>query len=120
MFKQSKLPIRKLWTDLCTIVNHEQYIDDFGIQQLSEKVICENEPCRLSFSSIVTTDQGDFVNSGNQKIKLFIREDLEVKKGSTIIITRGERTTTYNCSSEPALHSNHQEIILNVKDVKTK
>jgi hypothetical protein len=118
MFKRARLPIRKLFTDTCTIISNERLVvDDFGSMETNEVIICENEPCRLSFS---TFKNGDTVNDGpaeiTQLIKLFIREDLVIPVNSRVIITRNDTTTEYKCSGKAALHSNHQEINLKLGD----
>ncbi|HBG5847838.1 TPA: hypothetical protein OUL20_003776, partial [Clostridioides difficile] len=48
-----------------------------------------------------------------QKIKLFISPDIEIKAGSKLIITNQNNITKeYIRSGEPAIYPNHQEIIL--------
>jgi hypothetical protein len=115
MFKQSKSAIRKLFTDSCTIINFIQKENVYGSTIIEKVVVCENEPCRLSYSSFKPTKSTEHCASElEQEIKLFIREDLEIVAGSKIIITRNGITTEYDASGQPAIHTNHQEINLNL------
>lgn len=117
MFKRARLPIRKLFTDTCTITSKELVEDDFGSMETNEVIICENEPCRLSFSTFKSTEPTyDGPYNLTQEIKLFIREDLVIPVNSSVIITHNGVETEYKCSGKAALHSNHQEINLKLGD----
>lgn len=118
MFKRARLPIRKLFTDTCTIISNEKLVvDDFGSMQTKEVIICENEPCRLSFSTFKSTEPTyDGPYNLTQEIKLFIREDLVIPVNSRIEVIRNGVKTEYKCSGKAALHSNHQEINLKLGD----
>lgn len=117
MFVKARLPIRKLFTDLCTIKTSVLTNDVYGGTSYEDDVLCENEPCRISYSSFKNADDS---NNGAseiaQNIKLFIREDLTIPAGSRISVTRGSVTTEYKASGVPAIHSNHQEINLELVD----
>lgn len=117
MFKRARLPIRKLFTDTCEITDKELVEDDFGSIETKKVIICENEPCRLSFSTFKSTEPTyDGPYNLTQEIKLFIREDLVIPANSRIKVTRNGVETEYKCSGKAALHSNHQEITLKLGD----
>lgn len=70
----------------------------------------------MSFSA-----SGAAMNNGSasalaQTIKLFIAPELDIKPGSKILVTRQGKTTAYRRTGEPELHSNHQEIVLDLFD----
>jgi len=54
----------------------------------------------------------------NQTITLFIRPDLPIKEGSIIEVTQHNVTTKYKRSSKPAVHSQHQEVLLELYEDK--
>lgn len=113
MFVKARLPIRKLFTDLCTITNSVLTTDAYGGTSYTDTTICTNEPCRISYSSFNNADDSNNgASSITQNIKLFIREDLSIPAGSKITVKRGTVTTEYKASGVPAIHSNHQEINL--------
>ncbi|MFL8467403.1 hypothetical protein Q3395_20365, partial [Clostridioides difficile] len=77
-----------------------------------EVVVLENQPCKLSYKNITSTEQGE-VAKLTQTIKLFISPNISVKVGSKLIITNQNNITReYARSGESAIYPNHQEIIL--------
>ena len=77
----------------------------------SDVEVLVNQPCRLSFSSIPTTSDGD-VAEINQTVKLFFAPEIEIKEGSKITVTQNGVTTAYKQSGTPAVYSTHKEILL--------
>lgn len=113
MFINARLPIRKLFTDLCTIETSVETTDIYGGTSYEDVILCENEPCRISYSTFKNADDSNNGASNiSQIIKLFIREDLNIPTGSRLTVTRGSVTGEYKASGVPAIHSNHQEINL--------
>lgn len=106
-------PLATLWTGRCTIYEYENVVDPETYQTTQREVpVLENEPCRLSYNF----EQATNIRSGaavvSQSITLFIRPDLVIKPGSVIEITQNNVTERYNGSGQPAIYTNHQEIIL--------
>lgn len=111
--------IESLYVGLCTITNTQAVFDETTKRTTFKDVLLvENEPCRLSFSTIKETSPSDTIASVSQVVKLFIRPDLEIKAGSRITVTQNGRTTKYISSGQSAVHTNHQEIILSLEDDK--
>lgn len=105
--------LNRLWIGLCTVSEYQQVIDPVTHQTTSQPVIIvENEPCRLSYSTVQITNVMDSVPVGTQIIKLFIRPDLKIKAGSKLTITQHGITNTFKRASEPAIYTNHQEVVL--------
>lgn len=109
--------IESLYVGVCTITN-SQKVFNYVTKRVTfeDVVICENEPCRLSYSSISTADYDKKTSAVEQIIKLFVRPELEVAAGSKITITQNGRTVTYKASGQPAVYTNHQEILLRLDD----
>lgn len=106
--------LKTLWIGSCTVYEWKNVVDPETFQTTQKlEPIFENQPCRLSFS----TEYASTLNQANlsvvqQKPKLFIAPDLEIKPGCVIEITQHGRTNKYKRSGEPAVYTNHQEIQL--------
>ena len=83
-----------------------------------EKVLAEEFPCRLSFTtSTVKEKEGVFVKA--QETKLFCAPEREIPAGSLLEITQAGKTALYEQSGHPAVYESHQEIVLTLKEVYT-
>jgi hypothetical protein len=113
-----KNPLSILWTGRVTIYEYQDVTSLETFQTTQELVaVVTDEPCRVSFGerayqygSPVTIEHG--APSIMQTITLFIRPDLDIKAGSVIEVTQNNVTTKYKRASQPAVHSNHQEVLL--------
>ena len=108
-------PLSILWTGRCTIYEFQDKTDPETFQTTQQEVaVLENEPCRLSYNH----EQATNIRSGaavvSQSITLFIRPDLVINPGSVIEITQNGVTERYKGSGQPAVYSNHQEIVLQI------
>lgn len=113
-----KNPLSVLWIGRANIYEYRETIDTETFQSKHELVpVVTDEPCRLSYgqaaySRASTVDVNDGVPYITQTITLFLRPDLVVKEGSVIEVTQHNGTTKYKRASKPAIHSQHQEILL--------
>lgn len=116
--KKSTSPLSILWDGLCTIYEYREETDPDTFQTNYGLVsVVVDEPCRLSQSRVAhnqsevtyTRDGAPYVD---QLTVLFIRPELDINAGSVIEVTQHGRTVKYKRSSEPAIYSNHQEIVL--------
>lgn len=108
-------PLAILWTGKCTIFEYENITDPDTFQTVQKEIpILQDEPCRLSYNH----EQATNIRSGaavvSQSITLFIRKDLVIKPGSVIEVTQNGVTEKYKGSGQPAVYSNHQEIVLQI------
>lgn len=106
-------PLTLLWTGRCTIYEYEDKVDPITFQTTQREVpVLVDEPCRLSYNH----EQATNIQSGaavvSQSITLFIRPDLVINPGSVIEITQNNVTERYKGSGQPAVYTNHQQIIL--------
>ena len=103
--------IRTLWTDKMTVYEMQSYKRANGStgQKLAVKV--ENEPCRLSFSSLSITDTSQNVAQVVQSAQLFCDSGVQINAGSQIEVTHAGRTFTFKRSGEPGVYpiTQHQE-----------
>lgn len=109
----TKNPLSLLWTGKCTIYEFENITDPETFQTVQHEVaVLVDEPCRLSYNHEQATNIANGAAVVSQSITLFIRPDLEIKPGSVIEITQNNVTERYKGSGQPAIYSNHQEIVL--------
>lgn len=105
--------MNKLFIGTCNIIEYQNVQDP--VTKITKNVpvtIISNEPCRLSYKDIRNGNQTDTVNNITSIIKLFLDPSINVKKGSTIIVTQENKTGTYKASGNPAVYRTHQEIVL--------
>ena len=106
-------PLTVLWTGKATIYEYMHTTDPDTYQTTLELVpVLEDEPCRLSYNH----EQATNIQSGaavvSQSITLFVRKDLVIKPGSVIEVTQNGVTEKYKGSGQPAIYSQHQQIVL--------
>lgn len=108
-------PLKTLWIGKCTIYEYKDELDPITHQTTQHLVpVIVDEPCRLSYRYEQATNISSGAAVVSQSITLFIRPDLEIKAGSVIEITQHGKTQKFKGSGNPALYTNHQEIILNI------
>ena len=109
--------IESLYTGLCDIINQQEVLDaTTGQTSFKEVVAVSKQPCRLSYSVITAATEGDSAATVKQIIKLFIAPEIEVLPGARVAVTQNGRTTEYKAAGQPAVYSNHQEVILRLAD----
>lgn len=103
--------LKRLWIGSATIYEYQPVTDPNTFQTTNELVpVVTNEPCRLSYSTLPTTDIETGLAEVRQETTLFIRPDIVINPGSVIEITQHGRTNKYKQTAEPAVYTNHQEI----------
>lgn len=111
--------IESLYKGRCKIIEIRKAVDPVTKRvTFTDVVTVENEPCRLSFSSVANAVQGNEVANVAQVVKLFIRPELTILAGSKIEVTQNGVTSKYVASGKPAVHTNHQEIVLTIEGDK--
>jgi hypothetical protein len=106
-------PLAILWKGKATIYEYQPITDPETNQTTSELVhVLVDEPCRLSYNQEQATNIQNGAAVVSQGITLFIRPDLTIPTGSVIEITQHGQTVKYKGSGQPAIYTNHQEIVL--------
>ncbi|VIF97114.1 phage protein [Clostridioides difficile] len=114
MVSRTRKAIEMMYRDKCTIVEYQPVKDPVTKRTNNKEVIVlENQPCKLSYKNITSTEQGE-VAKLTQTIKLFISPSIKIKAGSKLIINNKE----YARSGESAIYPNHQEVILELLEDK--
>lgn len=110
--KQCKKAIESLYNGLCTVYEYQEITDSIAKRTVNKEVIVlEKQPCKLSFKNITQSKDGN-VSEVKQIIKLFLSQECKINPGSTIVVTQNNVTTKYKNSGQPAIYTNHQEIVL--------
>ena len=106
--------VESLYKGLCTVYVQKEVTDPIThITSFAEEAAMENIPCRLSFSTIYSAQEG-VADGLKQVTKLFIAPEIRIPAGSKIVVTQENVTTAYVRSGEPAYYESHQEIVLNL------
>lgn len=114
----ARMAQESLYEDTCTIYAYEKLTDARTHITSTQKVVaCENQSCRMSFSSIPAAGDTQAADTVTQFIKLFLSPDIAVKAGSNIVVTRAGVANTYKNSGMPSVYSTHQEINLELEEV---
>lgn len=105
--------IRLLWEHELTITCRENVLNkETGIEEPVEKIICENEPCRLCKQQTNPTDKSP--STMNELVHCMFKPEIEVPAGSIFKISFNGKTETYSLSSPPQVYWDHQTVKLRI------
>ena len=111
--KRARQALESTYEGKCAVSEYGKVKDPVTkITNEGEITVLENQPCKLSYSTIQSANQTDTVASLYQSVKLFISPEVNIKANSKIIVTQNGRETIYKNSGEPAIYFTHQEINL--------
>lgn len=110
---KARKAIESLYDGTCTITEYKKVQKPNKTTAFKEVVVLENQPCRLSFSSVNSTSQTSTGASAlTQSVKVFLAPEIQVLPGSKLTITQNQVTTEYKNSGQPSIYDTHQEIVL--------
>lgn len=98
----------------CTITEHQKVTKPNKSTGFRDVVVLEEQPCKLSFEKITTNANTANAAKLIQTAKVLIAPEIQIKPGSKLTITQNGVTTDYQSSGEPAVYTNHQEIMLDL------
>ncbi len=108
--------IEMTYTGTCNIIERQKVSKPNKSTGFKEVIVIENQPCKLSFSSLASSKNGENASKIVQSVKVLIAPEIHVKPGSKLTITQNGITTDYTNSGKPATYSTHQEIGLELHD----
>lgn len=115
MVSAQRKALERMWRDRCTIFHRVEVTDpDTNLTDFQEQPLFEDQPCKLSFEKITSTDE-NHVAAVAQAVKLFLSPDVAIPAGCKIVVKRFnqlEREFVFSQSGEAAPFTNHQEITL--------
>lgn len=106
-----KKAIESLYSGKCDVYEYQAYTKANKSTGHKPVKVMSDIKCRLSFKTLAGATDGN-ASGVSQTIKLFIAPDISIKTGSKIVVTQNGKTTAYKNSGQPAVYSNHQEIML--------
>lgn len=114
---KARKAIESMYDGTCTITEYQKVKNADKSTGFKDVVVLEGQPCRLSFKTINQTNPNENGAAAmTQVTKLFIAPEIQVKAGSKITVTQNGVTTEYKNSGKPAVHTTHQEIVLDLFD----
>ena len=115
MVSAQRKALERMWKDRCTVIQRVKVTDpDTKLTDFSETPLLENQPCKLSFEKLTSTD-GENTAAKFQNVKLFLSPDVVIPAGCKIVVQRFneiDREFTFSNSGEAGVITNHQEIYL--------
>lgn len=113
VWKSHREAIESTYTGKCNVYEqHSTRNETTKLMETEEILVLEEQPCRISFSSIPSTSESESVATVKQSVKLFIAPEVEIKAGSKIVVTQDSVTREYSRSGISAVYPSHQEIML--------
>ena len=103
-----------LYEDTCTVYAQTEETDEETKRtKKAWRVVAEDIPCRLSFSSISAASSGDGADKASQSVKLFTAPDTDIKPGSRLHVVRATGAISeWSMSGVPASYQTHCEYML--------
>lgn len=111
--QQHKAMIEMMYEDTCTIIEYQSTKDPITkITKKQEVTVFENQPCKLSFSSVKNANTSEIATTVTQVVKLILSNNVDIKAGSKIIVNHNDKEFIYKNSGEANVFFTHQEISL--------
>ena len=108
-----KKAVHRMWTGKATVtVQVGELNPNNGRTEPTEKVTVSDAPCRLSHSTVKSTQPSEEAAAIGQSVTLYIDPSVEIPEGSKVTVTQSGVTRDYERSGTPAVYSTHQEIPL--------
>lgn len=107
-----KKALLRLWTDRFSVIEQRKVKRSNGSTGFEEAAVFEDQPCKLSFSTLAAANQQDMTAAVVQTVKLFCDRDLMIRAGSKITVQHMGKIFEFSQSGEPGVFTNHQEIVL--------
>lgn len=111
--KRYKAAVQRLWTGRATITVQDGKLNPAnGRTEMVERVLAEAVPCRISHSTIKSTEPAEEAALVAQSVVLYIDSSVGIPEGSKITVTQNGVTRDYGRSGTPAVYTVHQEVPL--------
>ena len=108
-----KKAVQSLWVGKATITVLDGVLTPAnGRTEPTESVTVSDAPCRISHTTIKSTQPSEEAAAVAQSVTLYIDPSVDIPEGSKITVTQNGMTRDYERSGTPAVYSTHQEIPL--------
>lgn len=108
-----KKAVQRLWTGRATVTVQDGVLNPAnGRTEPVERITATEVPCRISYSSVKSTEPSDEAAVVAQAVTLFIAPSVDIPEGAKITVTQNGVTADYERSGKPAVYSGHKEVPL--------
>lgn len=111
--ERAKSCLEAVYDGSCTVMEC-RYVKDPAtkIKRREERMVLEDQPCRLSFEKASAAAQTETAAAVSQGVKLFLPPEISIKPGSKVLVRQNGACGVYAASGEPAVYQTHQEVML--------
>lgn len=111
--KRYKNAVQGLWDGKATITVREGVLNEAnGRTEPVERVLMAEVPCRISHTTVKTTEPSEEAAVVVQSVTLYIDPSVDIPEGSKITVTQKGVTRDYERSGKAAVYTVHQEVPL--------
>lgn len=108
-----KKAVQSLWKGKATITVLDGALNPAnGRTEPVERVTASEQPCRISFATVKSTEPDEEAARVLQTVTLYIDPSVEIPEGSKITVTQNGVTGDYGRSGKAAVYTCHQEVPL--------
>ena len=108
-----KKAVQGPWNGKATITVREGELNPAnGRTEQMERVTASDLPCRISHTTVKTTESSEEAAVVAQAVTLYIDSSVGIPEGSKITVTQNGVTRDYERSGTPAVYTVHQEVPL--------
>lgn len=108
-----KKAVQSLWDGKAAITVREGELNPAnGRTEQVEHVTASDLPCRISHTTVKTTEPSEEAAVVAQAVTLYIDPSVDIPEGSKITVTQNGVTRDYERSGTPAVYTVHQEVPL--------
>ena len=105
--------VKSLWSGRATVTVLDGVLNPLnGRTEPQERQTASNVPCRITHTTVKSTDTSEEAAVVAQSVTLYIDPSVEIPEGSKITVTQNSVTRDYERSGTPAVYSSHMEIPL--------
>lgn len=108
-----KKAVQSMWTGRATVTVLVGKLNPAnGRTEPTESVTVSDAPCRISHSTVKSTQPSEEAAAVVQSVTLYIDPSVDIPEGSKVTITQNGVTRDFARSGKPAVYTTHQEISL--------
>ena len=108
-----KKAVQSLWVGKATITVLDGVLNPAnGRTEPTERVTVSDAPCRISHTTVKSTQPSEEAAAVAQSVTLYIDPSVDIPEGSKVTVTQNGVTRDYERSGKPAVYSCHQEVPL--------
>lgn len=112
-YKAARKAMEDTYSGVLTVTERRKVRNEqTKLTSVEDVVVLLNQPCKLSFESVVPVQQSETAAAVSQTVKLFLAPDVMISPGSKLTITQNGVTGDYTRSGVAAVYPTHQEIML--------